>query len=599
MTDPHKRYERRYFHFTSLLKAQTATINKIMKGRLIVFFLGALLTLVFYFTSNTYLSIGFLLASLLLFVYLVLMAGDLERRRTLTSSLQKINEDALKRQEGNWKNFKDDGVEFRQLEHPFSNDLDLFGRGSLYQWTNVTRTYLGRKRFAQMLKEPLSIAHLMVERQEAILELSAKLVWRQRFQAEGEALTEKQKNIEALSAWAKIRYAFYDQKWVRYLIWILPIGTMALILSSIFGLVHYFVPLSGILLQTLLLRWKKREHKEALDTIYPYKRTLTTYENMLKRLEKEDFKSGLIIKLKKSIQTDYNQTASFQINQLGKIADGISNRLNAMYLILDILFLWDFHLMVALEKWKTQTGTKMITWLEAIAEIEALNSLAVIAFDHPNWCLPTIGKEAGFTSKNLGHPLIGTKAITNSVDLKSAATLLITGSNMSGKSTLLRTVGINLILAYTGAPVCANQMSCGIMDIYTCMRVSDNLEENISSFYAELLRIKQIVSASKQKRQVFFLLDEVFKGTNSEDRHLGAKMLIKQLNLQGATGLVSTHDLELGAMEAEMNGQVRNYHFREYYENDQIHFDYLLRPGISTTKNALYLIKMAGIEVEE
>ncbi len=170
---------------------------------------------------------------------------------------------------------------------------------------------------------------------------------------------------------------------------------------------------------------------------------------------------------------------------------------------------------------------------------------------------------------------------------------------MSGKSTLLRTIGINLVLAYAGAPVCAQRFGCPILRIYTCMRVSDNLGESISSFYAELLRIKLIVSASKTEGKIFFLLDEIFKGTNSQDRHAGAKVLIRQLSKVGAMGLVSTHDLELGDLERESDRRIRNYHFREYYKNDEIHFDYKLRPGISTTRNAMYLIKMAGIEVDE
>lgn len=170
---------------------------------------------------------------------------------------------------------------------------------------------------------------------------------------------------------------------------------------------------------------------------------------------------------------------------------------------------------------------------------------------------------------------------------------------MSGKSTFLRTIGINLVLAYVGAPVCALSMTCSIFSIHTCMRTSDNLEKGVSSFYGELLRIKDILNSTKQDKQVFFLLDEIFKGTNSYDRHMGAKMLIKQLYNNGASGLVSTHDLELGSMEKDNETKIRNFHFREYYKGDKIHFDYKLKPGISTTRNALYLIKMIGIETED
>ena len=176
---------------------------------------------------------------------------------------------------------------------------------------------------------------------------------------------------------------------------------------------------------------------------------------------------------------------------------------------------------------------------------------------------------------------------------------VITGSNMSGKSTFLRTVGVNLVLAYAGAPVCAARFACPHVQLWTCMRVEDNLQQRISAFYAEILRIKRIVEAVRGGARVCFLLDEIFKGTNSHDRHTGARALISQLQRAGAIGLVSTHDLELGELEHESGGRIINYRFREYYEGNEIRFDYKLRPGISPTRNALHLIRMAGIELDE
>jgi DNA mismatch repair ATPase MutS len=253
-----------------------------------------------------------------------------------------------------------------------------------------------------------------------------------------------------------------------------------------------------------------------------------------------------------------------------------------------------------LEAWKEQAGRSLNTWLQALGDFEALASLAVIAHDYPNWCIPEVEETPPYLkASQMGHPLLTEDRVCNDLAiLPQAGILLITGSNMSGKSTLLRTAGVNLVLAYAGAPVCAAAFRCSLMRIYTCMRVNDNLEQSISSFYAELLRIKMIVAAAKQAtRPVFFLLDEVFKGTNSQDRHTGAKILIKQLKRLGAVGLVSTHDLELAELAAESKGII-NYHFREYYQNDRIHFDYKLRPGVSTTRNALYLIKLAGIDIQ-
>jgi len=230
--------------------------------------------------------------------------------------------------------------------------------------------------------------------------------------------------------------------------------------------------------------------------------------------------------------------------------------------------------------------------------MESLNSLSTIAYEHSDWAMPIFkGGSPVFVAKNLGHPLLGSNRIYNDIHIeKSQNVLLITGSNMSGKSTLLRTTGINLVLAYSGAPVCSESFNCTIMDIYTCMRTSDNLEKNISSFYAELLRIKKLVTATEDKAPIFFLLDEIFKGTNSIDRHTGAKILVSKLSTENALGFVSTHDLELGDIE-NTNRRVKNYHLEEYYKDDKLYFDYKLRPGVSTTRNALYLMKMAGLEI--
>ena len=264
------------------------------------------------------------------------------------------------------------------------------------------------------------------------------------------------------------------------------------------------------------------------------------------------------------------------------------------YIIINIAFMWDFRCITMLSKWKSKNGKYLKSWLEVIGEFEALSSFANIAFENESWCFPDLHEEGMILkAENLGHPLLGQRRVCNNITIKDkGSVLLITGSNMSGKSTFLRTVGINLVMSYCGAPVCASSFTASIMNVYSCMRVSDNLEKSISSFYAEILRIKMIVNASKGNNEIFFLLDEIFKGTNSIDRHLGASMLIKQLSKSGASGMVSTHDLELGDLEKEM-AKLSNYHFQEHYENGDLRFDYKLRRGISINRNAMHIIKMA------
>jgi DNA mismatch repair ATPase MutS len=319
---------------------------------------------------------------------------------------------------------------------------------------------------------------------------------------------------------------------------------------------------------------------------------------MIKLIEEKNFHSKLLMDIKHEFIGEKFK-ASKAINKLSKISNKVSDRRNLFSILLNAIFLWDFHLIAQLENWKKQYGKLVMPWLNAIGDMEALSSLSIIGFDNPKWTLPVIDNCPKVKAENTAHPLLSNDAVCNCVEINiSSSILLITGSNMSGKSTFLRTIGINLVLAYAGASVRADEFSCGLMNIYTCMRISDNLEKNISSFYAEIIRIKKVVTAANVGEAVFFLLDEIFKGTNSLDRHTGAEALINMLSKENTLGIVSTHDLELGDLENK-NQKVKNYNFQEYYKDNEIHFDYKLRKGVSTTRNAKFLMKLAGIEFIE
>jgi DNA mismatch repair ATPase MutS len=439
------------------------------------------------------------------------------------------------------------------------------------------------------------------ERQKAINELSKELDWRQKFNAEGMLIKEYCVNPEELFIWGKEENKLYRNKAVIILSYILPIITIILIiLPFINPAVPYQIRLVAISIQIIILVPGNDKRNLALNTIYKYKDSIKVYEKMLQCIVNKEFKSNQLNNLKNNINQLTKYGAIDGINELIRTADMLSDRKNLFYIVIDILFLWDYHCMFRLERWRNLYGTKLKIWLDTIAEFEVLCSLSNIAYDNEEWVYPEIRDNEGMLSaKELGHPLLGENKVCNNINMtKPVSVLLITGSNMSGKSTFLRTIGINLVLAYCGAPVCAKNFKCSIMDIYTCMRIRDDLEQSISSFYAEILRIKTIVEATKANKKVFFLLDEIFKGTNSVDRHIGAKVLIKQIGDAGASGLVSTHDLELGELEKEYT-KVKNYHFQEYYEDNELRFDYKLRQGVSTTRNALYIIKMAGIELKE
>lgn len=537
-----------------------------------------------------------------LFVYMILLHEKLIRRIKHVSLLKEINEISLKRVTGAWHSFKDDGADFVEDSHGYTGDLDIFGKGSLFQMINTAQTYEGRIQLQKLLSEIVGEAEDIRERQESIRELSGMLKWRQDFQAEGMNTSRKINNPEDLIVWGKEKNEFYRKPWVIALFRICPTITVLLVTAGfIMHLVPGYLPGVALLLQFALTSYKVKARYRMFSVFENYDQDLRVYYKLLKKLEQKKFQAPGVSKLKEGLKNTQGREAFRQMDQLSGIVDSMRNRRNLFYILFNTLTLWDFQNLIALEQWKQESGAHLERWFEALGKMEALTSLAVIGFENPDWALPVIheGAEAFLKAQALGHPLLIGGRVSNDVEMGTGSkVLLITGSNMSGKSTLLRTTGINLVLAYAGAPVCAASFETVLMDLCTCMRIKDNLEESISSFYAELLRIKRIVSEAETGRKVFYLLDEIFRGTNSQDRHAGARVLINKLSQTASIGLVSTHDLELCDLE-QKNPQIANYHFQEYYEGDKIHFDYKLRQGPSTTRNALHLMRLAGIEVEE
>ncbi|MHB8072166.1 MutS family DNA mismatch repair protein [Desulfosporosinus fructosivorans] len=600
MLESKQKYEKRRTYYARRLEKLTQRINRLSNGRLTLFFAGCALAVFLYMTQNSSMGLSILLFTMVSFAGLVVWHQRLRTKQKYIQVLFESYDQALKRLAGEWKDFPDTGEDFRDPAHPYSEDLDLFGTSSLFQWINTAKTFRGREKLKEWLTElPIEASSIQIK-QEAIKELAMNFAWRHRFMSDAGTLKRALDSPTRIIEWAKTYDPFYLRPGVVILSRALPMITLTfLLLYLLTDRVPFWYPLAGFLIQTIIL-FLGKERGKALESVYAYKESLKMYEKMLQRFEKRSFKADYLLGLKKGLYDRDGKKAFEQIRKLSGLAELISNRGNSMFLVINIFTLWDIQCMIALESWKEKSGRSLGRWVDTVAELEGLASLAIIHFDHQEWALPEIVSEnPGIVAASLGHPLL-LNSTCNDVSIeKSSGILLITGSNMSGKSTLLRTVGINMVLAYAGAPVCADRFSCSMMRIYSCMRVSDNLGANISSFYAELLRIKQIVSASKTEGKIFFLLDEIFKGTNSQDRHAGAKVLIRQLGKVGAMGMVSTHDLELGDLERESERRVRNYHFREFYKNDEIHFDYKLRPGISTTRNAMYLIKMAGIDVDE
>ena len=323
-------------------------------------------------------------------------------------------------------------------------------------------------------------------------------------------------------------------------------------------------------------------------------------KDSIQLIEKINFNSTYLQDLQIQFRQQ-NGKASVQLHQLKKILERLDMRFNIVVFIpLNILLQWDLQQVVALEKWKRHNHKKVMAWFTALGEFEAVSSLATLSFNHPGWCFPVF-KEAHFfiEGKEIGHPLIQPgKCVTNPVKIEQAGELmLVTGSNMAGKSTYLRSIGINTILAMAGAPVCATYFCLSPVQIISSMRIADNLEENTSTFYAELKKLKTIIEKVNKNDKIFILLDEILRGTNSFDRHTGSAALIKQLIKHNAACMIATHDVELAKMKEENPRNIFNYHFDAQVNKEELYFDYKLKEGICTSLNASILMKKIGIEL--
>ena len=434
----------------------------------------------------------------------------------------------------------------------------------------------------------------ILERQSSLKELANKIDFRQELTST--LKSDKNKNDETfIGDWVKEN----DKKHIKFFDLIrigMPIINVLVIILTIFGIGEWIDILVTLGISYYLLKFIDSDVKKGLIIFEDLKYKIKTYVKAIKIIENEEFKSSELNKLK-SIFKDSNSLASEDLLELEKITSWLYDRHNAFYIILNCLFLWDYQMIKKLEKWKYKNKDKFNAYMECLGQFEAMSSLSTLLFNNPLWEVPNI-TDSVLSGKDLTHPLLGDEAVGNDFYMdKNTRVLLITGSNMSGKSTFLRTVGFNMILSYLGLNVPAKEFNVPIFNIYTCMRTGDDLENNISSFYSEILRVKGIVDGTKRNERIFFLLDEIFKGTNSIDRHEGAVVLINQLLKGDTLGLVSTHDLELCDMEKN-NEFVSNYYFKEYYKNNKIMFDYKIRQGVSKTRNAKYLMKMAGIDIE-
>ncbi|ALI99547.1 MutS-related protein [Rufibacter tibetensis] len=563
------------------------------------FFVGSVLgcVLLFYYGQNGA-GLGLLIGGYFIFAMLIHWHNKIEYARKHQLYLGLINRRENERLRGELTSFPD-GEEFQEPNHYYTADLDVFGPNSLFQLLNRGVTRLGQQRLAEWLKAPAP-AQEIIARQEAVAELKPDLDWRQNLEARAMHHHRKTQQLpQPFLLWLKSPNFFTGKGWLVALTFLLPLLTIGTAVYWAEGYSHY--PFLGLVLLQFMIAYKyQRQRDEYYEESTGMYETLRSYTDLLVHIEGRSFKSPKALGLQQQLKIDERQ-ASEHVRKLASIIQFLSARLNTyLNFILNHVFMWDFIWMWRLERWKKTMSGNIGLVLNAAAEFEALASLAAFQYANPSYAVPLISSNAfEFDAQDLSHPLIFSPTRTaNSISFQGAGhTVLITGSNMSGKSTFLRAVGVNMVLAFTGTAVCANRLTVFPAQVYTSMRTEDNLAENTSSFYAELKRLKILIDLTASNEPVYFFLDEILKGTNSHDRHQGAMALIRQLHQRQAAGFVSTHDLELGTMEDELPGSVQNFSFNSYFEDGQLRFDYTLRPGICQSFNASQLMRQMGIEV--
>ncbi|NDV68019.1 MutS family DNA mismatch repair protein [Dysgonomonas sp. 25] len=486
----------------------------------------------------------------------------------------------------------DGAKECTDAGHSFSLDLDIFGERSFFQSINRTVTAFGKKGLVDMLLHPLQDKNRITGRQEAIAELSRKQEFIRHFRATGQvgdaqdfdynALT---KNIQAAkSGWWKIVPVFF----LLLAVAVFALSFLNVIPAGVFP-VYWFV----MIIASILLARNIRHKLDFLDKRYE---VIRTYSTLLKIMESEQFDSPLLKQIQEKIVTPQSASLAFaQLKKLGNNMDIAETAVGAM--LLNPFLGWNVYYSNKILGWIVRHQQYIKTWFEAVGELDSLLSLAMFAYNHPDYVYPEVSDKREIVGKDLGHPMMNReKCVHNDIcEPKFPYFMVVTGANMAGKSTYLRTVGVNLVLAGMGAPVCASSFRFYPFVLVTNLRTSDSLNDNESYFFAELKRLKMIIDRLEAGEELFIILDEILKGTNSEDKQRGSIALMKQLVSLGGNGIIATHDLELGNLEQEFPDAVKNYRFEADIEGDTLSFSYKLKEGVAQNMNACFLMKKMGI----
>ena len=588
-------YHQRWTQFQQQQAAKAQRIWQIGTARLLLFGLMVFCLVRLFGSSFEVLFWWWSFLGLLPFFIALLRWHQVEiEAKALLDQLVALNQRELDALEGKAAE-TDGGAAYVDPTHPFSSDLDLFGPRSLFAQLDRTATARGQQRLAQQLTQPLDTVADIEERQQTLQALAPLLDFRQHFIAKGALTEDSLQDAERLEDWANAPIALRDRLFWKIIRWVMPVlgvGALVYFMMSFDVRPLALVVVANLLLLRALNRYTNAEHQ----LLGKRQSVLRLYVTLLQHIQTQSLPTTATLQRINQTATDAQQG----LERLSNIVNYFDQRLNILVgLGLNLLILYDLHCLLALEGWKAQYQQQLKPWLLEVAELDALMSWSNWVCNHPDFTFPQLEKsdQLYVEADALGHPLIPADTrVDNPVSLgQPQQVYVVTGSNMAGKSTFLRAVALNVLLAQCGAPVCAASMRCSIMQLWTSMRVQDSVQQNTSYFQAELLRLQAIIEHLKTKQPTFLILDEILKGTNSDDKLLGSQLLVRYFLTFPCLALVATHDLELGELEATHLQHIQNLCFESIIQADELLFDYRLRKGIAQNKNATFLMRQMGI----
>lgn len=595
--------ENHYTERLSLTKGQLQQVKKqifrISMLRLTLFIAGV--AGIYFFFSQTPLLIVCICLTFLPFFILVKVHNRLFIRKEWLETQARIIQEELQALSGDYSSFED-GKEYVNPEHPYSFDLDIFGRRSLFQSINRTCTFFGKVRLAEWLQNHLHEKTSIEKRQEMIREISEHTLFREQFRVAGLVHHSQSSDAEKIQAWSQSPAQYLHAGWVKAFIWGVPVINSLLLITSLAGWTSFsWLGLSfGIFLVLSFGIIKRATYIQ--ETYGKQLKSLNGYARLITLAKAEEWKSAGMQELMERFNLN-GQSPVQALQQLSKELDRLDLRNNQfLYVLLEGSIFFQLQEIVRIERWKVRYGQHISEWLETVGELDALCSLGTFAYNHPQYTYPELTeKPFCFLATQMGHPLMpASQCVKNDATIPSRPFfLIITGANMAGKSTYLRTIGVNYLLACIGAPVCCERLKLYPNQIITSLRTSDSLSDNESYFFAELKRLKRIIDLLNQGQQLFIILDEILKGTNSMDKQKGSFDLIRQFMQLKANGIIATHDLLLGSLIKQFPEEIRNYCFEADIKENELTFSYKLREGVAQNMNACFLMKKMGIILQE